>query len=354
MTLILSAFSEGGTFISASDVLLSVEHRDPVREVSLPLRHEPRNVSSDNSTAVGTAQKAILLSSDALLLWSGPEVVARAVAKELREAIAAGWTGDFHRFLAGFGLSEGELNASSFILHRLTAPDRIRRQVHNTKAVDVHSQRVQFAGSGSWDFLFDTHPSFDAAPDDPAMRDIAPWIMRLGLAILAEMADGRPLQFAYGGWFEITIVEENAFRKLPYAVKFWSVTNKGIESGPAFSAWYQGDHLVILSADLFDDATQNLMKISVISGANAPPQTTEFAGFAQSFQPPRFQLHIVENQGRHYLLMKEGDWPGYQLKFSGLEVQVEFTDNALALFENLVSGKLSGGGRVARPYSGGD
>lgn len=316
MTLIVSVFS-GTDFLAISDAAISVDRRMEGVATWMPMAFDPMDLSFAGHTVTGLAQKSVVITPTAMLQWTGRQVVADTVIRALRDAIAGGWTGHFRNWLGNLGLSDEELLSTKFILHRLNGGDMSRQTLQAFYAPALEGQFALVEGSGRWDFLEDTVPDLTGAKTSGSEGLINFWLTRMSSALSSEMESLLPLEHGYGGWFEITTADRDAFRKVPYCVKFWALHGGKFQSGPVYTNWYTPEgHLVIASAQKPGGVRRARTDITWIPHPLETPPTDNQKLLA-SFEPPQVQFHLVRTDGPkgiHFIRLNP--WSGYRL---GLE-----------------------------------
>jgi hypothetical protein len=303
MTLILASIA-GERFWAMSDILVSVPGAHPDRAADLPLHGQPVVFATDNHTIVGTAQKSIILGDQVLIQWAGSQMVGEAVARSILEALESGRGVDLDTVLHDpeFGLASATDNAVIVHVH---LPDRqMLRGAINVRNAD--GMDTVFAGTGAFNFLEDVETDLTA-------RGIADgkatdrWYSRVALVLAEEFFFKDPLEHAYGGWHEVVLpLPWGGFGKASYLVKFWTIDDGKIISGPVFTSWYLDQHLCILGATGGHGPGER-HKLVIVPAWNMP--SIDAAAALAGFEQAMFQIHVVNNGGMMKFFWARNPWP---------------------------------------------
>lgn len=302
MTLILASVI-GDRFWAISDILLSRPGPRPDLSADLPLHYQALSIATPSHTLVGTAQKAILVTDQILVQWAGSPVFGQAVARAIGETVAAGRRLDIPALLLDPSMGADAQLDSALIISVLAPGDLVARFELRTRKAD--GGLTLYAGTGAFNFLDDVETVLtpQGLIDDRATDR---WYARLALVLAEEFYFHEPLQYAYGGWHEIVRATPAGFCKAAYLVKFWTLKDGELTSGPVFTAWYVDQHLCILGAT-GGNGPQARSKLAIVPAWNRPPidEATALTGFEQAY----FQMHVVHQDGAMKFFWAPNPWP---------------------------------------------
>jgi hypothetical protein len=349
MTLIVSVIDGKGRLFALSDILLSTRVLDGNRSVSLPLRRESVQLSGAAHKLAGVAMKSVLLDSSHHLMWAGRQIVAEALIMEARRCLLAGELPPLHALVSSLGLNDTERASISILLHRVTARG-IARETCNAELTQSSEDRIAYAGSGVFDFIHDTEPRFETEEPNPSLRLLRPWLMRLAHAFAMEDLAGDPLLYGYGGWHEITVVEQGRFRKWPYIIKFWRLLDGELLSYPVFVSWYAGEILAVARCEPLGLGKANIDVHLVL-----PPHQSEYIGDLGSLMalaaPPEAQLHLLLVDGdRMHIMLRAGSYSGYRADIQRDGIQTSEEEEVLSDLRALAAGRMPKGS-IHRPHT---
>jgi hypothetical protein len=290
MTLIYSRLGDG--LLTISDVLVSLPAAFGEQLVALPFHIEPLSHLSGEWALAGVRQKMIL-AKNALILWSGSVLIARTIIAEGLEASRGGQEFlDFPVFLEGLGLTEAEL-ADVGIIYHFFGPEGILRYCHNTEMLRSGADQIAYSGSGGWDFVVDT--TIEKTNTAKASREQHVGdIYRCIVTLIREGWTKNNYDYLYGGWFEVAFDEAGITRKIPYAIKFWSVGKRGLRADlPLFFSFYDDDDLVVCRADVSQGRAQVGVHLIEPPHRHNPDKIKP----ASIRWEPKFVCHVVLQEG---------------------------------------------------------
>ncbi|MEP3638172.1 MAG: hypothetical protein ABJN14_13045 [Paracoccaceae bacterium] len=220
MTLIHTKLFSNNDAAIVSDILLTADDPSPKKK-SLWLIAEGR-VDEMNYSTVGHMQKTIFISRRCLFQWAGQMVVARSIYYFVKQRARA----PFEEIKASLcrEFSEKELDAVEFSIIRLNS-GRIEFFGHDGNTTS-HSEGIKWvSGSGAWLVDPDNHPGDKMFNDKVEGEEL---IDDETSDLLNRLYQGEAGAYTYdpfraGGWYEINIVRDGVFRRVPYAVCYYDL-----------------------------------------------------------------------------------------------------------------------------------
>lgn len=344
MTLIATVADDCGHWLALSDVLLSVEASAFEKQIALPLASTAKAYQFKDHAISGLASKAVVLSPTTLALWAGKQIVAAAIIRRLREAVESGNTINLGDLIASLNLTKYEREGTSIILLSLV-DGKLHRQGWQVMHGPVENGHAVFSGTGWFDLIANTVPSFAAEDPDPAMNFVRPWLARVAHCVAMEDLFQESLSYSYGGWHELTLPKSGQFYKWPYLVKFWRTSPEtGLVSYPLLCSWYSQGRLVVARHTSGRNSSQTTSLHLILEDATNAGNT-DFGQLMADFQQPEAQIHLVMNdRGRIRASIHPGNWDGFSVVATHYGLETSQDDNLDDFFSNRTPH-----GKIARP-----
>jgi hypothetical protein len=236
-------------------------------QFSCPFGTEPIAHSNAGYDLGGFSQKTIIVGRT-MIMWAGRFLIARVLIGQIVEASNNGRDKiDVRDVLRTSGFGPDEAREVSIIYHYLQEDGGLFRTATYCEFYQEHGQDVAFgSGGGVWNFFKNLR--LDGATD--LLKDyqliLANYITKISHHAIAEKMGTDTLDYLYGGWFEITKLADDGFRKVPHAVKFWSRKDGILGSGgPAYYGWYGGHCMYVLRFQLIEKAPGEISSIQQIT-----------------------------------------------------------------------------------------
>jgi hypothetical protein len=268
---LIASVSTGDEFVLISDVLVSTSPELKASDLYMPLHIGPVTKDFTQFGLSRMGQKMTIVDDIHCFQTAGISIVAESVVSEFARSIQE--MQDIERFklrewLNSLGYLPKELSGISLIYHQhhRTLP-MVYRVGHNCKYKETKTEKIYYSGSGSFDFI-ENWEQQDARKSAISLISgwlsrlrtgetrlhpiIENWFSRVGYMIVSETSTlgSGPLDFAYGGWFEIGASYNSKFSKVPYLTKFWTIQGGSVTRVlPAILCSYIGHHLVITRVD---------------------------------------------------------------------------------------------------------
>jgi hypothetical protein len=247
----------GRHFFLVGDLLIAGRR---VEEVDHPTVNTPTlpdinsNLSLTSGHAIrGLARKLALLSDRFAIGWSGTEISAKMVIKEIKSAIANNPKFDYHNLTTLLEslwteLGRTELSLCGIMIEGSTA----RIFGRDAKCFNLSFAQIMACGSGADPFC-EIASSMPPNPDveanlTSATCTLASWV---GMALGEQMRVGEGMQYYYGGGFEILFVEHGVIKAVPEITYFFlQVTREeagtiNFEFEPIIKVMHYGDILIM-------------------------------------------------------------------------------------------------------------
>ena len=271
MTLIASVATRD-EFILIADVLLSTSSKKDRSSLRMPLHIGPVSKEFADFGLSRMAQKLVIVDDRYSLQLAGSAIIGQFILRKLAKSVKLLRENEWlhlSQWLHSLGLSDKELSEVSLIYHHHhSILPTCYRLHHNCEEKTTQTERIIHSGTGSFDFIDNweqrsigrnlislTRKLLRSLRGDVTSRFhplVDNWFSRLGFMMLAETSidDSGPLNYAYGGWFEIAVSDKTKFLKLPYMVKFWYIAENQIGRDlPTILNTYVDHHLVVTRVD---------------------------------------------------------------------------------------------------------
>lgn len=333
MTLIACMANPG--FAAVSDVLISRRPGEPV-QVALPLASRDMTFGYPSHQVVGTAQKTVLINPARAILWSGTQITADHIIRQIASSNEASGERPLSELLLELNLHDHELSSVSLIDCRVNSTNAINLQSHNVTQRAAGITTVLAAGTGAWDFFDGTEDEPGSIEPDRRNAFYHSVLSRLARALVDEADSASTLAFGYGGWFELVLMKEAVFAKIPYLLKFWRWDNGAIIDLPAFQSWYDEEILHILSVDLRRPEPERLF-LSKIGNSLHEVSGQRHDRDWEPKQSPEFQFHALLVGDRWYLWIS-GGLHDFSITIRDGVVWYDFTPTFLNTMERLANG----------------
>ncbi len=251
MTIIASIQRFDG-ILTISDIALSAPKRIGRADLELPLSRlafsrsvPPKNVKSQKYQFVGNIQKTVFFGVNSFALWAGSPLFASKIIKELaRLSELRLWT-TLDDVVEQSGLTLAEIDLISLIVFR-DVGSKIVQEALNTRHLRKSSASIIYDGTGSFPGIEDVD---DRLFDDDYSSFIRLFYDRITLMLMGDIVTQSNFFFSFGGWFELTSIEQSLFSKTPYAVKVWVLNGDNVFDGPAYVSGYREHDLLIFYLD---------------------------------------------------------------------------------------------------------
>ncbi len=229
-----------------SDIMLSNDQPSPDTK-SMWLISEGQ-VDEANYSTTGHIQKTILFNRRCLFQWAGQMIVARSIYNFLRPHIKAPFE-TIERLLS-LEFSAKELDAVAFSLVRINR-GRIEFFGHHGEHVSQGDTMNWIAGSGAYIADPQNHPA------DMTFREIITGKEVVDddtSDLLIRLYNGEVGAYVYdpyraGGWYEIIVINDQLFQRIPYAVCYYDLDQieKTGSKDPTLAIFsrYMNDRLLI-------------------------------------------------------------------------------------------------------------
>ncbi len=341
MTLIV-AQRTGPAHFMFGDLMLSSESGGDHR-VELPARFDTRSPPT-NLRMRGLKLKVFCANRQLAIAWAGDLMIARHIILEaLKRPLDIFFGESFSKFIWSLGLSEKELNLVSFmfwVIPNLTQPLRYYSVDLNMKIWnDPTNHGVQriYQGTGEYHFynLLDTtpHGTVGAISEYSAMfKNVSAIILRASIAVIREITDNDMHDFSYGGGFEIIVIGQNGFEKIPLSQIIWEETSEGIELiGPVFSNHYSCNGILSIRRFVRNGTTWDQTIFHVNNFSNES-ETSELIPSSDTFTIST--VHQFVSKDLTKVVHKMSLNPDLQVHFDGRNFVYQVSDNLRQLLLN--------------------
>ncbi|WP_419412451.1 hypothetical protein [Primorskyibacter sp. 2E107] len=219
MTLIRATITPDSTVL-VSDIMLTKDQPSPDRK-SMWLIAEGR-VDEINYSTSGHMQKTILFNRRCLFQWAGQMIVARSIYNFLKLHIKAPFE-EVERLLA-LEFSSKDLDAVAFSIVRINS-GKIEFFGHLGEHVSQGSTMNWIAGSGAYIADPRNHPA-DKTSDETTEGERL--VDEETSDLLVRLYHGEAGAYVYdpfraGGWYEVIVIKDQLFHRVPYAVCYYDL-----------------------------------------------------------------------------------------------------------------------------------